>query len=204
MGMDMASLVLDLKASLNDSVSAFKAADDGDFKRLLTLALPDMQVKRPITRLDFVPLVYGVDRYALDIADFAALKTPIWGDASRTPKPWEPTYPGRVPQATATWDGTAWWLVFDQPLTYLHMNAWGARFDFWYFAKHLVTVGGSTLNEADRGLLLLRAQVEAMRELMLRNMTKVVQMRDGLSGTPRNSTPAAMYELLHKQFMEAR
>ena len=51
---------------------------------------------------------------------------------------------------------------------------------------------------------LLRAQVEAWRELMLRNMTKVVQMRDGYSGTPRNATPAAMYELLHKQFMEAR
>ena len=33
---------------------------------------------------------------------------------------------------------------------------------------------------------------------------RVVQMRDGYSGTPRNATPAAMYELLHKQFMEAR
>jgi hypothetical protein len=31
-----------------------------------------------------------------------------------------------------------------------------------------------------------------------------VQMRDGLSGTPRNSTPAALHELLMKLFRETR
>ena len=95
MGMDLDSLVADLKASLHDSAAVFKAPDDGDFKRLLNLALPDMQVKRPITRLAYVPLVYGADRFAMDVSDFAAMKTPIWGDASRTPKPWGVAPPDR-------------------------------------------------------------------------------------------------------------
>jgi len=31
-----------------------------------------------------------------------------------------------------------------------------------------------------------------------------VQLRDGLSGTPRNSTPAALYQTLLAEFLEAR
>jgi hypothetical protein len=62
----------------------------------------------------------------------------------------------------------------------------------------------TTVTAADRGLLLLRAQVEAMRELSVRAAAKPVQLRDGLSGVARNSTPAALHEVLLRVFWEAR
>jgi hypothetical protein len=67
------------------------------------------------------------------------------------------------------------------------------------------TVGAdTTVALVDRPLLLLRAQAEAMLELTLRNAAKPVQLRDGLSGTPRNSTPAALHATLLAMFAEAR
>ena len=48
------------------------------------------------------------------------------------------------------------------------------------------------------------SQAEAMLELTLRNAAKPVQLRDGLSGTPRNSTPAALHATLLAMFAEAR
>lgn len=202
--MDLAAVIADLKASLHDSANVFNAPADADFLRLLRRSLPDMQAKRPVTRLGSLQLVAGEARYPLGDVGFAALKMHQWGDPARTPKPWEPCFPGVVPRVSAAWDGAAWWMVFESAPTALQIHVWGSVFSYWYFAEHVLDTTTVSIAEADVGLLLLRAQVEAMRELMLRNMTKVVQMRDGYSGTPRNATPAAMYELLHRQFMEAK
>ena len=60
--MALDDLVADLKGSLHDAASAFDEAEDADFKRFLNLALPDMGVKRPITRLGRVLLVDGEAR----------------------------------------------------------------------------------------------------------------------------------------------
>lgn len=210
MSMDLASLVTDLKASLHDSAAVFKAADDADFKRFLGAALPDLQFKRPITRLSELALVPGVDRYAVPAADFAALKTHTWGDPGMLGrlalKPWEPGYPGAVPRVSEQWDGAAWWLALDPYPTAAQIAAWGPVMPFWYFARHVLgtLAADTTVNPLDRGLLLLRAQVEAMRELAIRNAAKPVQLRDGMSGTPRNSTPAALAEQLLQMFHEAR
>lgn len=206
MGMALADLVADLKASLHDSAAVFKAADDGDFKRFLDQALPDMQFKRPLSRLASVALVADESRYAMPVDDFAALKVSEWGDPKRAPKPWEPGYPGAVPRIGANWDGAAWWVVLDPAPTWALLACYGSELRFWYFARHVIgaTDGGTTVNALDRGLLLLRAQVEAMQELAIRNAGKPVQLRDGMSGTPRNATPAALAEQLLQKFNEAR
>ena len=206
MSMLLSALVADFKASLSGAAEQFRAPDDGDFKRLLGIALTDMQAKRPITKPGEVGLFALQARYAVVAPDFAALKTHMWADPASTPKPWEPNYPGAVPRVSAQWDGVTWWLEFSPAPTMVQINVWGASFRFWYFAQHLLSEAPdtTTINPSDRGLLLLRAQAEAMRELAMRNVIKPQAMRDGYSSTPRNGTPSALFEALMAEFKGAR
>jgi hypothetical protein len=205
--MDMPSLVADLKASLSTFVvKKFLAEGDADFKRLLRRALLEMQAKRPATRPGEVGLFPHQPRYRVLADDFAQLKTHLWADPARTPPPWEPGYPGAVPRVAAAWDGLDWWLEFTPAPTPRQIAAWGPVFRFFYFARHVLPDAGgiSTLAEDDRGLLLLRAQAEAMRELAMRNVVITQEVRDGYSGTARNGTPAALFKVLLDEFAQAR
>lgn len=203
----MADLVADLKESLHDTADVFAGATDVAFERFLNQALPDMGFKRPVTRLGQVLLVESEARYDLSAyPDFSAYKTHLWGAGRTLPKPWEDGYPGALPRVCAERDGAAWWLVFDPAPTLLHIAALGSTFKFWYYAQHAIGTDAATTTVAaqDRGLLLLRAQVEGLRELAIHQANKPVSMRDGLSGTPRNSTPAALHASLLKIFQETR
>jgi hypothetical protein len=206
--MSQADLVVDLKRSLHDSAAVFDAALDADFVRFLNQALPDMGWKRAITRLGQVTLSAGVAGYSLAAyTDFQNYKTHLWGADTVCPQPWEPGYPGAVPRVRGYKDSTGWWLGFEPVApSAAHIAVRGSVFKFYYFGVHTIgtLAADTTVALADRGLLLLRAQAEAMLELTLRNAGKPVQLRDGLSGTPRNSTPRALYEALLAQFMEAR
>lgn len=205
--MNQVDLVDDLKRSLHDSASVFDAADDADFVRFLALALPDMAWKRPVTRLGQLTLVADEPRYALAAyPDFAAFKTHLWEKSATYPQAWEPGYPGAVPRVRGLRDGADWWLAFEPAPSAAHITARGSVFKFWYFAAHVVgtDAADTTVAPLDRGLLLLRAQAQAMLELSMRNAGKPVQLRDGLSGAPRNSTPAALHEALLLMFQEAR
>ncbi|HYE71575.1 MAG TPA: hypothetical protein VD932_08650 [Aquabacterium sp.] len=204
--MSEADLVADLKVSLFDAATPFTSeANDAAFKRFLQQALPDMQVKKPLTKLGQLELVAGTPRYAA-AADFASLKIDLWRDPAKLPRPWEATYPGALPQVCPAWDGDAWWIQFEPAPTSAQISVLGATFKYYYFAKHVVAAAAAdtTVNPQDRGLLLLRAQAEAMLGLATRNAGKPVQLRDGLSGAPRNSTPAAMFQTLMDLFKEAR
>lgn len=208
--MSKEDLVASLKASLHDAASVFLgegAELDTQFERFLLQALPDMQLKRPATRLGSVTIAANFPRFAVgvDNTGFAAFKTYLWGDGC-TIKPWEAHYPGALPRVTATFDEQQWWLNFDPAPTARQISAHGSQFDFWFFAEHAIgtLAADTTINQQDRGLLLLRAQVEAMRELSIRNAAKPVTLRDGYSGQPRNSTAAALYTELLKQFEATR
>lgn len=205
--MSQVDLVADLKRSLHDSAAVFNAALDADFVRFLNQALPDMGWKRPVTKLGQVTLSAGVADYSLaDYTDLQNYKTHLWEPSGVAPQPWEPGYPGAVPRVHAYKGATGWSLGFEPAPSSAHIAVRGSVFKFYYFAKHAIGTNAvdTTVTVLDRGLLLLRAQAEAMLELTLRNVAKPVQLRDGLSGTPRNSTPRALYEALLAQFMEAR
>lgn len=206
MSMRLSDLVSALKTSLHDTAAVFRAPDDADFVRFLQQALPAMQFKRPLSRLGQVTLIADQSRYAVPVTDFAAFKLHDWADPARAPKPWQPGYPGPVPRICDEWDGSVWWLVLQPAPSAALLACYGTTLRFWYFARHIVgeAEGATTVNELDRGLLLLRAQVEAMKELAVRNASKPVQLRDGMSGTPRNSTPAALAEQLLAEFNGAR
>lgn len=219
--MGMAELVAELKATLHDTAAVFKAPADADFERFLRAALPDMGAKRPLTKLGSLVLEAGVPSFTVLEPDFAGLKIDLWRNPASLPKPWEPGYPGALPRIAAareevgisTWDAYynevrhgRWRIHFDPAPSAALLAYLGDRFRFWYFAQHDIGLdqSGTTIAPVDQGLLLLRAQAEAMRELAVRNAAKPVQLRDGLSGTPRNSTPSALHEVLMRQFAEAR
>lgn len=205
--MSLEDLATDLKGSLHDSASLFDAEGDADFRRFIQLALPDLAIKRPATRLGQVALSAGEPRYSLaSLTDFGNYKTHLWDKGAAYPQPWEPGYPGALPRVSSVQDGAVAWLVFDPAPTAAHITYRGSVFKFWYFALHSIAedAEASTVAPADRGLLLLRAQAEAMREMVLHQANKPTSLRDGLSGTPRNSTPAALHEMLLRLFWEAR
>lgn len=205
--MSLVDLVADLKRSLHDSAGIFNAALDADFVRFLTQALPDMGWKRARTQLGQVTLVAGEANYSLvEITDFYNYKMHLWDKGASYPQAWEPGYPGALPRVSSYKDGTGSWLAFSPAPSAAHIAQRGSAFKFYYFGQHAIgaAAADTTVHAVDRGLLLLRAQAEAMLELNLRNIAKPVQLRDGLSGTPRNSTPRALYDALLKHFLEAR
>lgn len=205
--MSQTDLVADLKRSLHDTAAVFDAAADADFVRFLNQALPDMGWKRSRTLVGQVVLVAGVADYGLaDYPDFYGYKAHLWEPTAGRLHPWEPGWPGAVPRISAYRNGSGNWLAFDPAPNAEHIALRGSVCKFYYMASHSVgaDAADTTVAVLDRGLLLLRAQAEAMLELTLRNVAKPVQLRDGLSGTPRNSTPRALFDALLAQFMEAR
>lgn len=205
--MSQADLVADLKRSMHDSAAVFDAPLDADFVRFLQQALPDMGWKRPRTQLGQVTLTAGEANYTLaGLPNFYGYKLHMWDQGAGYPQAWEPGYPGALPRVSSYKDGAGNWLAFSPPPSAAHVALRGSAFKFYYFAIHTIGAAAvdTTVAAGDRGLLLLRAQAEAMLELTLRNMGKPVQLRDGLSGTPRNSTPAGMQEVLMRMFEAAK
>lgn len=204
--MSEADLVADLGESLFDTAAVFKAEGDATLKRLLRESLPDMQVKRPLTKVGQITLDVDVATYAVAEADFAAFKTDLWRDQSKLPKPWAPTWPGALPRIQAARGGDGWTLLFDPAPTAAHLSVLGTVCKYWYFAEHVIgaDAADTTVAAQDRGLLLVRAQAQVMLALAMRNASKPVTMRDGVSGVARNSTPAALYDALMQVFREAR
>jgi hypothetical protein len=204
--MSLVDLVADLKSSLHDSAGVFDAGADADFVRFLNQALPDMGWKRPVTRLGQLTLVSGEANYPLSAyPDFYNYKTHLWA-MQIARQPWEPGYPGAVSRVSCYKDGAGASLAFEPAPSAAHIAVRGSAFKFYYFARHVIGAAAvdTTVGAADRGLLLLRAQAEAAMEMILRNLSKPVAMRDGLSGTPRNSTPRALHDALLAAFVEAR
>ena len=69
-----------------------------------------------------------------------------------------------------------------------------------YHADHVLTENECSLDAEELDLLLLRAQAEAMRELSMKNATTAYQLREGISATPKNGTPAYLYQELLAEF----
>jgi hypothetical protein len=199
--MSQTDLVADLKASLNDAARTFTAANDADFVRHLRAAAGAFARPRPRT-------LVGTLALEADRADYPApaglvqFKAWQWGNGTAS-KPWERHWPGPLPRVhrTSATDGTAQ-LTLDPAPSGHQLVVLGTTARFFYFASHQISdvAGQTTIAADDRELLILRAQVEALRELTMRGVHKPVSLRDGLASTPRNSTPSALYQALLDEF----
>lgn len=201
--MNEADLVADLRASLQDARNVFTAADDADFKRHLKTAALDLGRRRARTLVGSLALIADQAGYAPLPAGFLFYKSHLWGVAPKaSPKPWENGYPGRLPTGRVVEEGGLRKLYLDPPPTSAQISVLGADFRYYYGAGHLVGAAeaDTTVLAGDRGVLLLRAQAEAMKEMAMRNIMKPVAMRDGMSTQARNGLPSYLYEKLMQEF----
>jgi hypothetical protein len=198
-----ADLIADLKASLNDAAKIFTAANDADFARMLDVAALDIGRVRPRTLLGSITLVADQDAYVAP-ADMLTFKAALWGN-NRTAQPWDKTWPGRLPDVRLAMNGAVREMHLQPPPAAYQITALGAAYKFYYFAGHVIGAAAvdTSVLSGDRGLLLLRAQAEALKEMAIRNVNKPVSMRDGISNMSRNGTPSYLWEQLMKQFEAA-
>lgn len=196
--MSRADLRADLKASLHDSASVL--ADPEDFDRCLDVAAADIGSfggsAAARTLAATLTLVAGEAEYAAPV-DLLRFKMALWG-VSTPVSPWDKNFPGRLPDVMHA-DGL---LILLPAPTALQIALLGSDYRFFYFAAHALgdDPGDTTLAAGNRGLLILRAQAECCRELALRNITKPVALRDGISSAPRNGHPAVLYKQLLDEF----
>ena len=197
MSMAAADLIADLKSSLGDAAAVFKAANDADFIRFLDVAALDLSRFRRRTLLGKVTLVAGQAEYDAP-ADMVKPKLSMWGvSALNRFNPWQNGYPGRLPRLGTSGDPQQRKLTMMPPPTSEQISSLGSRFDFYYYASHVIgDASATTVRDEDRGLLLLRAQAEAAKDLSIRNIHKAVNLRDGLSGGSLTGTPSALFRQL--------
>ena len=200
--MSQAELVIDLKLMLKDAISKF-GEDDTQFERLLDFSMADMSRVRPRRLVGTVALQAGVGEYAAPV-DMVSLEFPLWGNAERrTRKPWESNHPGRAPSVTVFGDAGSKMIALSPPPSATHITDLGVDYKFYYRALHVIGVAAidTTVEEADRSLLLIRACAQAMNELAANNVTKPVKLGNaGVGSMPKNGTPAALGESLMKLF----
>lgn len=203
--MSRQSLITALRASLHDASGVFDAPGDADFRRLLDLAALDLGRAYARTLIGDAVLTADQSLYAAP-ADLLTVKTPIWGvDKRRQANPWDKDWPGRLPMLRVVEQGGARMIMLDPAPTAAQIASCGSTYRYFYYAGHVVADSGdlTTVPPAGRGLLLLRAQAEAMKEMAMRNIGKPVAMRDGITQGARNGTPAALYAQLMEQFERA-
>jgi len=198
--MARADLIADFKASLHDAGSVFNAAADGDFSRMLDVAALDLGRVHPNPLQGEITVTADVAAYAAP-EGIVAYSYSAWS-AGKMPKPWAANYPGPEPRVSLVGPPTARVLWFEPAPTALQVALFGTAFPIRYLGGYTIAdaAAGTTVLAADRGLLILRAQAEAMRELAMRNITKPVSLRDGLSGQARNAQPSFLYAELMAEF----
>ncbi|MGE0358658.1 MAG: hypothetical protein AB7P08_17280 [Burkholderiales bacterium] len=205
--MSETDLVADLKASLQDAATVFFAGPDADFKRHLAVAALDFARIRPRTLVGSLTLVADQSEYAELPADFYLFKSSLWGvSPAPAARPWDTNWHGRLPDVFQVETGGVAGLSVRPAPTAAQIAALGATFRYYYAARHAIHESDgaqTTIRAGDRGLLILRAQAEAMRELTFRNIFKPVQVLQGMSSTPRNGTPAALFRALIEEFEAA-
>lgn len=186
-----------LKASLVDSDRVFKPED---YQRHVDTALADYSRRKPLQCLGELTLSVGGAVYDCPAA-LLTLQGLDWGrDAKAGLNPWDDRWPGRLPELRLM-DGEDGRKLYLSPAPSARQLALlGGRAVYRYGVAHQLSDSASTVPPVDAALLLVRAQAEAMRELAMRNSSRPVQLKDGLTSTPKNGTPSYLYTVLIEEF----
>lgn len=196
--MTLDELLADYRASLSDSAPLFTSPDSGDLKRHLWRAAQALAGKRHNLAHGSIALVVGISYYPVppDLVSVAGIE---WPSAEQF-APWRgPDHAfGPPPRLSLARLGNVRQLHLRPWPTHAMVAAVNGTLTYSYVQAYtLGTEEQTTVPEADRWLLILRAQVEAMRELAMRSWMKPVQLR-GMQSS--NMQPSALYELLLKEF----
>lgn len=196
------------KRSLQDTASLFNAAADADFVRHLRIAARAVsERKRTRTLPAALTVASGQSLYDAP-ADLLEVKIGAWGVAEQHTAPWNAPR-GPLPSLRRV-ENPATGLVQIQlspAPSAAQIDCYGPSYPYYYLAMHLVPdTGASTVTDRELDLVLLRAKVEAMRELSIRNHNKPVTLRaaQGLGDAvlTKNMTAPALYAQLLQEYNE--
>lgn len=183
------------KKSLLDSVRAFS---DADLERHVDIALQALSLIKPKLSATVLTLVGGRSLYPCP-ANLLAFQACFWGRANKAAvQPWDDGYVGKLPEWSVTHNEAGErFLRANPPPSFRQLSYIGSYAEIEYRAAwdwEDVGIGGMG------HVLMLRAQAEAMRELAAKNATTAYNIREGISATPKNGTPAYLYEQLLQEF----
>lgn len=188
-----AGFIARLKGSLLDSVRAFA---DADLERHAETALAALSQIKPKRCVIAVNLVAGRSLYPCP-ANLRGIHACYWGRGHKAAvQPWADNYAGKLPEWSLTYNEAGVRFLRASPApTFSQINELGSYAELEYQADWQ---WGDTAGMEN--LLMLRAQAEAMRELAAKNATTAYNIREGISATPKNGTPAYLYEQLLQEF----
>lgn len=187
-----------LRASFVDSVRGFK---DKDYARHTDEAFRELGKRRPRIVLDNFLLVPGCSTYTCP-NDLNDVQSCLWGRNHKAQVAiWADNRIGQLPdlKVSYTSDGSRVLQLVPMPSA-RDIYIVGYVCEYTYAASHIWTDKVCTLNAYEEGLLMLRAQAEAMRELGMKNVTTPSQLREGMSSTPKNGTPSYLFSVLMDEF----
>lgn len=194
--LDFAELIADHKAQLGRAVERFRAEEDADFIRHLRLAGGWIDGRWPRILYGELSLVAMVNEYPAP-PGCLMLYGHSWGHYTPL-TPWDECGPGFPPLLERSVDEMGTKLLLCPPPTAKQIAVWGNTLRYRYRVAHEITAEVVTVDEGQRGAVLLAALIEAMRDLAAE--TTVVQLHKGLSGLPTAGTPAYLYETLIREW----
>lgn len=195
--MNRATLIAQLTGSMLDTATAFLPAD---FERHIDLAVGDYSRFCPQSVTAEIALVSGLALYPCP-DDLVRVLECDWGrDFKATRNPWDVDWPGRLPEIAVAIAANGRRLRLTPAPNYGQIAALGSTCPYLYAANHCAAEDHYTLRAEDEPVVILRAQAEAMRELAMKSISKPMQLRDGMSQSPKNGTPAYLYGALMHEF----
>lgn len=198
--MKRSELLLLFKGSMNNSNRLFKN-DGSSYERHFDIALADLNLWRPLIIYDSLSVIAGQSYYECP----KDLNKPISCFYGRGHKargyPWDDDYVGQLPEIRVVFNkDRSRSLQLMPPPSSRQIQVLGSECSYTYSADHFLNEEGSSLTSNEENLLILRAQAEAMREAAISNVTEPQTMREGLTSTPKNGTPAYLYSELLSEF----
>ena len=203
--MKKADLIEKFVASLGNSAGQFKT----DNERILENALAVFSVYKP--RVGIANLTLENNKTVYDApADLIGFKHHDWGRAHRRRRdPWNQPRVVKIPDVKVIpgdLPGTPYRLALSESPSEQDLSICGVDFQYFYTAKHQVsdddtgTPGATTVEDKDIFLLLLRMQVEAMKEMALNRIGRANVRDPGNKGKTRTGSPETLKKELEKEF----
>lgn len=201
MSMDLQALAADLQLMLGDCCSGFSPRD---LEQQLNTAAQDL-ARRKWTRKRGT-LTLEADQRDYDApSDLLAPLTPHWGETERARRdPWDSDYPKRLPTLCALDVAGTTKLEISPPPSAEQIADLGSEYLYTYAIRHTLAdaAADTTVPEAQRGLLLLRALAEAMKTLAARGVHKPISLGAGGDNRPKNGAPASLADQFMEDFIE--
>ena len=191
----------DLQRSLLDARSVFGESTEQQqqFDQHLLAAVADFNRVAPLILTDKLTLQESVAIYPAPANAIRFHRTALTQDQNQI-DPWDPRRLAVVPTPTITMqNGVRVWELSPTPTQKMLLQLETVDYPYSYFSGHVLDEdpAKTTILDAHLPQLVLRAQVEALRAIAVRNSFKPVAIRDASLSQTRNGTPAALAE----QFM---